>query len=320
MASEGFQIENGGLWAAIHTPFRQDGSLDIEGIRKNTRMYVEALGLKGVFFCGLMGEHWSLTLAERKQFVETLAGAAAGQLGMAPNCTHHSLAETIELVRHAQASGCHYATIMNPATCPRTDEALLDYFGAVCAATDLEIIVFNTPAPGYMLHPQLLARICDLPNVKGIKAAGDDADRVAVRAACGAKVVVSDPMESHWLENLTLHRQTLLFADPEPYLYQRAGHHPIADYFAQFLRGDLASMRQSFEALAPLRTVYDRWIMGPLRSGRPPSAALKVWAEAMELAAGPTRAPVRGLTADERAALLRDLEAAGLAGRAMHAS
>ena len=223
--------------------------------------------------------------------------------------------ETIELVRHAQASGCHYATIMNPATCPRTDDALLDYFHAVCSATDMSIIVFNTPAPGYMLHPQLLAQICDLPNVKGIKAAGDDADRIAVRAACGAKVVVSDPMEAHWFENLTVHRQSLLFADPEPYLYQWDGHRPIADYFAQFQGGDLQGLRRAFDGLSPLRKVYDRWVMGPLRAGRPPSAALKVWVEAMGLAAGPTRAPVRGLAADEKAALLRDLESVGVPGR-----
>ncbi len=312
MAPAGFGIENGGIWAAIHTPFRQDGTLDVEGIRKNTRMYVEDLELKGVFFCGLMGEHWSLTLGERKLFVETLSKAAAGQLGMAPNCTHHSLAETIELVRHARDAGCHYATIMNPATCPRTEEALLEYFHAVCSATDIGIIVFNTPAPGYMLSPQLLARICDLPNVKGIKAAGDDADRIAVRNACGAKVVVSDPMEEHWLENLAVHRQTLLFADPEPYLYQRAGHHPIADYYAQYLRGDLPGFRRAFEELAPLRTIYNRWIMGPLRAGRPPSAALKVWAGAMGLAAGPTRTPVRALSSAEGTALMNDLQAAGL--------
>lgn len=320
MASAGFGIENGGIWAAIHTPFREDGTLDAEGIRKNCRIYVEELGLKGVFFCGLMGEHWSLTLAERKSFVATLSNAAAGQLGMAPNCTHHSLAETIELVRHARDTGCHYATIMNPATCPRTDEALLDYFHAVCSAADIGIIIFNTPAPGYMLSPPLLARLCDLPNVKAIKAAGSDADRVAVRNACGAKVVVSDPMEEHWLDNLTAHRQTLLFADPEPYLYQYAGHHPIADYFAQYLRGDLQGLRAAFGELAPLRTIYNRWIMGPLRSGRPPSAALKVWAGAMGLAAGPTRAPVRALNATEEAALLADLQAAGLGRQARQRS
>jgi len=314
MSGHPFRIEDGGIWAAIHTPFRPDGVLDQDGIRRNASIYSEALGLKGVFFCGLMGEYWSLTMAERTLFVETLATAAAGGLGMAPNCTHHSLTETIDLVRHAAAAGCHYATLMNPPAGPRTDEALFDYFAAICSASDMEIILFNTPASGYLLNPPLLARLCELPNVRGIKAAGDDQDRVEVRRACGAKVVVSDPMEKHWLENLTVYGQTLLFADPEPYLYQEAGRRPIADYYAKFQRGDLEGCRAGFERLAPLRAVYDRWIMEPMRaSGRPPNAALKVWAAQMGLAAGPTRAPVRGLTEAERTALLNDLQSAGLA-------
>lgn len=313
LESNPFRIEDGGIWAAIHTPFRPDGALDVEGIRQNVDIYVRALGLRGVFFCGLMGEYWSLTLPERKLFVETLAAAADGRLGMAPNCTHHSIAETIELVRHAGDSGCHYATLMNPPVGPRTDDALLEYFQTVCAASDIEIMLFNTPAGGYLLGPALLARLCEIPNVRGIKAAGSDDDRIEVRNACAGKVVVSDPMESHWLENLAIHGQTLLFADPEPYLYQQAGRRPIADYFEQFKNGDIEGCRITSAGLDPLRAVYERWIMGPLRAGgRPPNAALKVWADAMGLACGPVRAPVRGLDADARDALLGDLRLAGL--------
>lgn len=307
-----FRIENGGIWAAIHTPFRPDLSLDLEGLRRNAGLYVDALHLSGVFYCGLMGEYWSLTLPERKLFTETLAGAAGGRLGLAPNCTHHSIAETIELVRHAREHGCHYAALMNPPVGPRTDEALHEYFRTVCAATDIEVIIFNTPAAGYMLNPALLARLCEIPNVKGIKAAGALADRVAVRASCGGKVVVSDPMEQNWLENLLTHRQTLLFADPEPYLYQRAGHLPIADYRALYLAGRVDELRAAFERLAPLRKVYNRWVMDPMLSGRPPNAALKAWAAAMGFAAGPTRAPVQSLGAQDLAALQADLRAAGL--------
>lgn len=310
--SNAFAIEDGGIWAAIHTPFRADGSLDVEGIRQNAEIYAQSLALRGVFFSGLMGEYWSLTAAERRLFIDTLAAAAGGRFGLAPNCTHHSITETIDLMRHAKAAGCQYATLMNPPVGPRTDEALLEYFGTVCSAVDIEVMLFNTPAGGYLLSPPLLERLCDLPSVKGIKAAGDDRDRIEVRRACGAKVVVSDPMESHWLDNLALHRQTLLFADPEPYLYQSADRRPIADYFELFLRGDMNACRAAYARLAPLREVYDRWIMGPLRSGQPPSAALKVWAAEMGLAAGPTRAPVRPLSAEAHAALLKDLRGAGL--------
>ena len=43
-----------------------------------------------------------------------------------------------------------------------------------------------------------------------------------------------------------------------------------------------------------------------------PNAALKCWAEAMGLAAGPVRSPLAPLTETERRELLSDLAAVGL--------
>jgi 4-hydroxy-tetrahydrodipicolinate synthase len=314
-----FRIENGGIWAAIHTPFRADGSLDVEGLRHNAGLYVDALRLTGVFYCGLMGEYWSLTVAERRVVTETLAHATGGRLGLAPNCTHHSPAETLELVNHAQAQGCHYVALMNPPVGPRSDQALFEYFRHVCAATRMQVILFNTPAGGYLLNPALLVRLCELPNaageraVRAIKAAGGPADRAAVRAACGGTVVVSDPMEQNWRQNLIEHRQTLLFADPEPYLYQQAGRRPIADYYALYQKGDLDAFEDAFRKLEPLRRIYNRWVMDPLMAGQPPNAPLKAWASIMGLAAGPTRIPVPALPAADLAVLRSQLREAGWA-------
>ena len=317
-ASHPYALERGGIWAAIHTPFRADGALDLEGLRRNAERYVHDLQLSGVFYCGLMGEYWSLTLSERRQVTETLAAASAGRLGLAPNCTHHSLAETLELVRHARAQGCHYVALMNPPVGPRSEEALFEYFRAALAATDMQAIVFNTPAGGYLLKPGLLARLCELPNaageraVRAIKAAGGLADRAAVRVACGQAVMVSDPMEQNWLENLLTHRQTLLFADPEPYLYQSKGHRPIADYYARYRADDFEGLRAAHAALVPLRTLYNRWIMDPLMAGQPPNPGLKAWASALGFAAGPTRTPVRSLSPQDCATLRAQLQEAGL--------
>jgi 4-hydroxy-tetrahydrodipicolinate synthase len=306
------RIEDGGIWAAVHTPFRADGGLDEEGIRRNVRHYADVLDLRGIFFNGLMGEFWSLTLGERQRITELIAAEAGGRLALSPNCTHHSLAETLTLMRHAKSAGCPYAVLMNPATGPRTDDALFGYFERLCAAVDIDVIVFNTPAPGYVLGLELLARLAELPNVKGLKATGTPADRDAARRAVGHRIIVSDPTEAQWLDNLTGHGQRLLYADPEPYLYQSAGHRPINRYYDLFTQGDLAGCRREFETLAPVRPVYARWITDPLRSGRMPNAALKAWAELVGLAGGPPRAPLEPLAPRERARLQAELAAAGL--------
>ena len=310
MSQHSFDIANGGIWAAIHTPFLDDGALDIDGLKRNVRHYIDHLGLKGVFYNGLMGEYWSLTLEERKRITQAIAGESGGRLGLAPNCTHHSIAETIALAEHAIGSGCQYVVLMNPPTGPRTPDTLLSYFMTVCSRVSADIIIFDTPASGYTLGPELIGRLVEMPNVKGVKAAGPTETHNALRSKCAGKAVLSDPIEENWLENLTTHRQTLLFADPEPYLYQTARYRPIEDYYSAFLRGDDADFRNKFQALSPLRRVYTRWIIGELRNGRPPNAALKVWAGLNGMAAGPVRMPVTRFSAATTSELLGEIHEA----------
>ena len=64
MGTHEFKVADGGIWAAIHTPFLADGSLDLQGIRRNVTVYTQALGLRGVFFCGLTDTEHDALLAD----------------------------------------------------------------------------------------------------------------------------------------------------------------------------------------------------------------------------------------------------------------
>ena len=54
-----------GVWAAIATPFTQEGALDEAGLRHNMRHFTGGLGVAGIFCAGTMGEFWALTKEER---------------------------------------------------------------------------------------------------------------------------------------------------------------------------------------------------------------------------------------------------------------
>ena len=118
------------------------------------------------------------------------------------------------------------------------------------------------------------------------------------------------PIESHALTNLVRFGQRVLYADPEPYLYQALGAQLIAGYFDAHRRGEFGSMVERHSRLEPLRRVYERWIQVPLMRGQPINAALKRWCHRVGLAAGPVRRPLRELTAPQAAALDADLQAA----------
>ncbi len=112
------------------------------------------------------------------------------------------------------------------------------------------------------------------------------------------------------MANLTRFDQRVLYADPEPYLYQVPGAQLISGYFEDHHQGALEAMMEKYGRLEPMRRVYDRWIQTPLMRGQPINAALKHWCHRLGLAAGPVRRPLHELTDSQAAALDADLNAA----------
>jgi 4-hydroxy-tetrahydrodipicolinate synthase len=112
-------------------------------------------------------------------------------------------------------------------------------------------------------------------------------------------VPITNPFESQCLTVLARFGLNTLYADPEPYLFQRAGALPIADYHRAWFAGDLGRAAAIFRDLEPLRAIYEAWIIGPLRHGMAVNAALKHWSGRMGLAAGPVRTPLHPLSSEQ---------------------
>ena len=293
-----------GIWAALPTPFRADGSLDEAGIATNARHCRGALRLDGVFCHGLMGEGWSLALDERRAGLEALLDGAAGRLKVGAVVNHHALAESIALARHASQAGAHHIVLMRPAGLFGPEEHL-GYARAVSDAAAIPAVLFDSEAAGWA--QATIRTLAAEGRLAGVKCTRDADAAITLRAALGDAVRVCDPYEGHALANLLRFGARTLYADPEPYLFQTATDRPIAAMYEAADAGEAAAV---FAALEPIRRVYERWILEPLRAGRAPCAALKHWCARMGMAAGPVRAPLRPLTADETRSLDADLAAA----------
>jgi 4-hydroxy-tetrahydrodipicolinate synthase len=216
-----------------------------------------------------------------------------------PLVNHHSLSETIDLARHAAQAGCDFVALLNPPLGARAEEAVYRFFRQVCDAARTPVVIFNTPSSGYSMTPALIARIVKGGNVAGLKTTASESANSAIRAHC-SQLIVSDPHEAHWLRNMRKHRQPVLFADPEPYLFQTPSHKPIASYTAAHLAGDDRSANRLSRSLSPIRAVYAEWIKRPLLDGRMPNAALKTWSSLIGLAGGAVRPPLVDLAPKER--------------------
>ncbi|MFQ5894522.1 MAG: dihydrodipicolinate synthase family protein [Nitrospinota bacterium] len=300
-----------GVWAALTTPFTPSGELDEAGLRSNVRTCIEELKIDGFFCGGLMGEYWSLTLAERRRVQQIVCEESRGSAQVIAHTAHHCIAEAIALSRHAQEMGADYVIMINPIYGARDDDEVFLYFQTLARELESGIALFNQPKSGLTLSPTLIERLCDIENICCIKNAVPSlAHQMEVRRRVGDRIVVSDPDEERWLVNLAYLGQQVHMSSPTPYLYQVPGHLPMREYTDLALAGELAGAWQRNFELDPVRAVRRRFFTtGP--DGRT-TAYLKEWTRLLGLASGPPRPPVVPLREPERQAFRDALAAAGL--------
>jgi len=300
-----------GIWAATLTPFKPDLSIDEEGWRRNLRHWYGALGIRGLFVNGKQGEFGSMTVAERKRTAEVaIEEARAFGAGVMVSCSDQSLDTVIELAQHAQSIGAGTIVVHTPLLYfgAHTDDTVHEYYRHIAEQVDIGVVLWNQPPDcGYMISPELCARMAEIPNVVAIKYSVPRETYARLTRLAGERLIVSTSNEEEWLENiLELGWQVYLCSTP-PYLLQTAADRRMHEYTELAFKGEAAKARAVSASLDPVRRA--------LKSTRPPGKAAahqKYWQELLGQAGGPVRRPLLGLTEAEKRATRAALEGCGL--------
>ncbi len=140
-----------------------------------------AQGVVGVAPFGTTGEGPSLSTAQRRRGVEALLAAGIAPARVLPGTGCASLAETIELTRHAVTSGCIGALVLPPFFWkqPSDDGVFAWYARLIDGVADarLRVVLYHLPQVSAVpLSPDLVARLAAaFPDVVvGVKDSGGD--------------------------------------------------------------------------------------------------------------------------------------------------
>jgi 4-hydroxy-tetrahydrodipicolinate synthase len=298
-----------GVWAATATPFAEDLSLDEGGLRRNLRHWIRDLELGGLFVSGKQGEFFSMSVAERKRTFELAVEEAAGRCGIVTSCSDTNLDVVLELARHSQAIGADYIVVHSPVLHfhHRPDETVYEYYRHLSEQLDIGIALWNHPDCGYVMSPQLCARIAELPNIVAIKYSVDRALYRELTALAGDKILVSTASEEDWLDNIIELGWRLYLCSTPPFLLQTKVDRRINEYTRLAFEGRHAEARAVRDSLEPARQAF--------RSARPsgtPQACTKYWLELLGQAGGPVRRPLLNLSEAEKAATREAFARSGL--------
>lgn len=298
-----------GIWAAALMPFAPDLSIDEAGFRRNLRHWVDDLGIDGVFVSGKQGEFFSMSLAERKRTFEIAIDEIGDRAGTIMSCSDQNMDVVIELARHAQAVGADYIVVHAPVLhfLHKQDETLYEYYRTISEKVDIGIALWSHPDSGYLMSPELCARIAELPNIVAIKYSVPREMYVRLTHLAGDKLIVSTASEEEWLDNIVELGWRLYLCSSPPYLFQTKADRRMREYTDLAFRGEIARAKAVRDSLNPVREAFRR-----SRPPEKPPAHSKFWQELLGQAGGRVRPPMLELTEAEKEATRRAFAACGL--------
>ena len=287
-----------GVWAATTTAFKEDLSLDEAGFRKNLKHWAQTLKLGGLFVSGKQGEFFSMSVAERKRTFELAVEEAAGHCGIVTSCSDTNLHTVLELARHSQNVGADYVVIHSPVLHFHHDaeSTVYEYYRYLSEQLDIGIALWSHPDCGYVMSPELCARIAELPNIVAIKYSVERDMYKKLTELAGDKIIVSTASEEDWLDNIIELKWRLYLCSTPPFLLQTVEDQRINEYTRLAFEGKNTEARAIRDSLEPARAAF--------RSARPtgtPQAYTKYWLELLGQVGGPVRRPLLNLTQAEKA-------------------
>ncbi len=133
-----------GVIPAMVTPFRPDGSINVEALKELTYKLVE-WGVHGLFPCSSTGEAAKLSYKERYEVLKTVVDAANGKVPVIAGVGFPDLRRTLKLAKEAEDLGVDALLIIPPYYQRPSPQALCSHYRAVSEHVDLPIVIYNIP-------------------------------------------------------------------------------------------------------------------------------------------------------------------------------
>ncbi|HKQ76406.1 MAG TPA: 5-dehydro-4-deoxyglucarate dehydratase [Blastocatellia bacterium] len=141
MKPEELRAKFSGVVAFPVTPFRDDLSLDIDGLRHNLTRLMEH-PVCAVVAAGGTGEVYSLTPSEHAQVVEITVEIVNGKAPVIAGVGFNQML-AVELAKRSAGSGADAILALPPYYPQADEEGLVEYYRAIGDATELGLLIYS---------------------------------------------------------------------------------------------------------------------------------------------------------------------------------
>jgi 4-hydroxy-tetrahydrodipicolinate synthase len=167
----------GEILTAMVTPFKADGSVDIERFRALATFLVEN-GSDGVVVTGTTGESPTLSDDERIALWEAAVDEVGDRASVVAGTGTYSTEHSVHLTERAHEAGVDAFLVVTPYYNKPPVRGIVEHFRAIAAVSDRPLIVYNIPSRVVLnLEPEAIAQLAEIPTVRAVKQANGDLDQ-----------------------------------------------------------------------------------------------------------------------------------------------
>ena len=182
----------GEVLTAVVTPFRADGSVDLDAFRSLCGYLVEN-GSDGVVVTGTTGEAPTLTDDERLILYEAAVEALSGRGTVVAGTGTYSTAHSIHLTEAAHALGVDGFLVITPYYNRPPQRGIVAHVEAIAGSTDRPVVFYDIPSRVVVeAEPETISRLAEIENVRAVKQAKPSLDAARHVVASGLDLYAGD--------------------------------------------------------------------------------------------------------------------------------
>jgi 4-hydroxy-tetrahydrodipicolinate synthase len=182
----------GEVLTAIVTPFREDGSVDLEAFSALCSFLLDN-GSDGIVVAGTTGEAPTLTDEERFALFEAAVDTVGDRGTVVAGTGTYSTAHSIHLTERAHELGVDGALVVTPYYNKPPQRGIVAHVEAVAAATDRPVVFYDIPSRVVVdAEPETITRLSEIENVRAVKQAKPSIEAARHVVASGLDLYAGD--------------------------------------------------------------------------------------------------------------------------------
>jgi 4-hydroxy-tetrahydrodipicolinate synthase len=167
-----------GVFPAVMTQFKSDGSLDLELTVSVVERLIHA-GVDGLIMLGTLGENTSLSPEEKREVLQVAIKTAASRVPVLAGVAEYTTELALAQCRRAADAGCEGLMVLPCMVYCADRRETLVYFHTIAEQAALPIMVYNNPI-GYKVDitPDMLLELADAKRIVAVKESSTDTRRI----------------------------------------------------------------------------------------------------------------------------------------------